>query len=90
MLIVPRRSSSPYSNTCTELSLFAGLFSLVPVLGLVIGPLAIGLGVAGLLARRKNPLLHGKRSAIAGIILGAFTTAFNWTAIVVALVHPMM
>jgi uncharacterized protein YqgC (DUF456 family) len=60
----------PYRNGAALAAYYIGVFGLIPILGFVFGPLAIILGVIGLVKARKNPQAHGTGHAIAGIVLG--------------------
>ncbi len=60
----------PVDNPLAVRSYSVSLYGLIPVAGAVCGPLAAGLGVAGLLHRAKKPDGGGANFATAGIILG--------------------
>lgn len=60
----------PYRNGMALAAYYCGIFGLIPILGFVLGPLALIFGVLGLIAARKNPDAHGTGHAVAGIILG--------------------
>lgn len=57
-------------------SLILGIVSFIPLVGILLGIIAIGLGIAGLVYINKNNL-SGKGFAIAGIILGALGIIFS-------------
>jgi hypothetical protein len=60
----------PSSNPSALAAYYCGVFSLIPCLGFVLGPVAFGLGLAGLGALRKDPSKLGKVHAWFGIVLG--------------------
>jgi uncharacterized protein YqgC (DUF456 family) len=60
----------PYTNPAALAGYYCGFGSLLPVLGCLLGPLAIILGIMGMLKVRKNPEAHGTAHAITGILLG--------------------
>jgi hypothetical protein len=60
----------PYRNGAALAAYYCGVFGLIPVLGFLLGPIALILGVIGLVKARKNPKAHGTGHAIAGIVLG--------------------
>jgi hypothetical protein len=77
----------PTGNPLALIAYYCGVFSLIPCVGLLLGPMALGLGIAGLKAHRRNPQLFGKGHAWAGIILGAITGLGNWAGLVVMIVN---
>lgn len=56
---------------------YTGLFAIVPFLGLVLGIIAIVLGVRALRAVGRDPGVRGKTHAWVGIILGSIFLLFN-------------
>ncbi len=67
----------PWKNPTAVYSYGVGLAALTPVLGLVLGPIAILLGLIGFVHRRLRPKVHGTNFAVAGIVLGLLNTLFN-------------
>jgi hypothetical protein len=61
----------PYKNPMGLMAYYAGVFALIPCVGLVLGPAAFILGILGLRYGNKYPTAGGKGHAIAGIVLGA-------------------
>ncbi|HEX5271332.1 MAG TPA: hypothetical protein VFW33_12625, partial [Gemmataceae bacterium] len=55
-----------------------GLLSLVPGLALLFGPLALLLGLVGLVVGRFKGMARGTRDVVAALGLGLLTTAGNW------------
>lgn len=60
----------PYKNPRALIAYYLGLFSLIPVLGLLLGAAAVPLGISGLRKRKKNPLIRGSVHAWIGIVFG--------------------
>lgn len=68
----------PYRNPKALIAYYLGVFSLIPCLGLALGPAALLLGILGLDYKKKNPTAGGTGHAIAGIVLGLLTSIGNW------------
>jgi len=60
----------PYKNGKALAAYYCGVFSLIPVLGCVLGVVAIVLGVLGLQYASQHPRARGKGHAVTGIVLG--------------------
>jgi hypothetical protein len=67
----------PWKNPTAVYSYGVGLAALMPVLGVVLGPIAVLLGLIGFVHRRLRPKVHGTNFAVAGIVLGLLNTALN-------------
>ena len=65
----------PYKNPHALIAYYSGVFSLIPCLGIILGPIAVGFGVSGLRARRRNPAVRGHVHAWAAIVLGSIVIA---------------
>ena len=76
----------PTKNPTALTAYYLGIFSLIPCIALILGPLAVVLGILGLKAHGKNPAVRGKGHAIAGIVIGGFTTVINLASIAYLLV----
>jgi hypothetical protein len=63
----------PYKNLRALFSYYAGIGALIPVLGLLLAPVAMILGILGLLYRRDHPEAKGTAHAIVGIVLGTLS-----------------
>jgi hypothetical protein len=68
----------PTSNPSALKGYYIGLFSIMPVLGLIMGPAGIWLGVRGLRAIRETPGLPGKGHAITAIVGGILGCVVNY------------
>lgn len=75
----------PYRNSRALASYYLGIFSLIPVLGVFLGPAALILGTQGYEHARRRPEAQGKAHAVIGISLGALTTLVNWGFVLVVL-----
>jgi hypothetical protein len=71
----------PYKNGRALAAYYIGVFSLIPIAGLILGPLALLFGALGILYVRKNPTAKGTAHAVVGLILGAMTTVANYGCI---------
>jgi uncharacterized protein YqgC (DUF456 family) len=60
----------PYTNPMALAGYYCGFGSLLPALGCLLGPIAVVLGIMGLVKVKKNPEAHGTAHAITGILLG--------------------
>jgi hypothetical protein len=78
----------PYKNPKALISYYTGILSLLPVLGLVLGPIALILGVAGLRYVSAHPKARGTAHAIVGIILGTLATLGNFSCMIIFLLMP--
>jgi hypothetical protein len=68
----------PTTNPKALIGYYIGLFSIMPVFGLAMGPIAIWLGSQGLRAIREAPGLPGKGHAITAIVGGIFGCLVNY------------
>jgi hypothetical protein len=68
---------TPWRNPPAVYSYVTSLFGLVPIAGLVLGPIAIALGVIGRVRLRRQPDIRGGNFAGAGIILGSIDSVTN-------------
>ena len=89
---VPHRSDSPvnaiipYKNPLALTAYYLGVFSLIPVLGILLGIAAVWLGIAGLKRRKAQPHLGGAAHAWIGIVLGGFSV-FGQLALILVLTY---
>ena len=63
----------PYRNPKSLVSYYCGVFGLIPVLGFVLGPIALIFGILALKYVGQNPSAKGTGHAITGIVLGSLT-----------------
>jgi hypothetical protein len=68
----------PYKNGKALAAYYCGVFSLVPCLGNLLGPVAIVLGLMGLRYAREHPTAKGTGHAITGLVLGSITSLLYW------------
>src|SRR2546421_7451514 len=57
------------------------IYSMVPVLGLLLGPLAILLGWLALRRGRSIPEFRGRALCVAAMIIGALVTLTQWSGL---------
>lgn len=72
----------PIGNGMSLAAYYCGVFSLIPGVALVLGPLAIIFGFMGLSRAKQYPEVKGKGHSIAGIVLGGLTTLGHLVVIV--------
>ncbi len=70
----PMSGIIPYRNPAALIGYYLAVFSLIPILGILLGIPAFVLGIVGLRKRLKNPRLKGLAHAWIAIIGGALTT----------------
>jgi hypothetical protein len=80
----------PYKNGRALAAYYLGVFSLIPCVGLLLGPAGLILGILGLRYVKANPTAKGTGHAIAGIVLGGLTTLFNWGGLIGAVVMMIL
>ena len=61
----------PYKNPKALVSYYCGVFSVIPCIGLILGPIAISMGVLGLKYRKTHETAGGTAHAWIGIVLGS-------------------
>ena len=72
---------TPWRNRPAVYSYLTSLYGLIPLAGLVLGPVAILLGIVGWLRYRRQPDVRGSNFAGAGIVLGSIDLLFNLAGI---------
>jgi hypothetical protein len=68
---------TPWKNPAAVYAYYVSLAALIPVVGLVLGPIAIVLGLIGLIRLRLRPEVFGANFVFAGILLGVLNTFLN-------------
>jgi len=63
----------PYRNGLALGAYYCGVFGIVPILGYILAPTALVLGIMGLRYSRRYPKARGGGHAITGIILGCLS-----------------
>jgi hypothetical protein len=76
----------PYKNAKALTAYYLGVFSLIPCLGIILGPIAIILGFLGLAHAKKHPEARGQAHAIVGIVLGGLVLAGHVALVALGLV----
>lgn len=69
----------PLHNATAVSGYYLAIFGLAPLVGLVLGPLALTLGVVGLHHALREPEVRGGNHAMFAIVLGVLETVFNWS-----------
>lgn len=67
----------PHRNSAALIGYYIAIAGLIPVLGLILGPIAVFMGVKGERLRRANPSAHGSVHAWIAIVLGGMVTVLN-------------
>jgi len=62
----------PYKNSPALIAYYLGVFSLIPLIGVLLGIPAFFLGLKGLRVAREHPEARGKAHAWVGILAGGF------------------
>jgi hypothetical protein len=70
-------SFTPWKNPPAVYAYTVALIGMTPVLGLVLGPVAVGFGLAGLVRFRRDPEVKGASFVRAGIVIGALDFVVN-------------
>lgn len=76
----------PYKNGMALAGYYCGVVGLIPVLGLILGILAIIFGIVGLRHKSRHPAHGGTAHAIVGIVLGSLAAIGNWTVAILILI----
>ena len=77
----------PYKNPPALTAYYLGVFSLIPLLGCLLGPAALIMGVIGLRKRKKQPQCRGAAHAWTGIVLGGLSTAGHLAVVVLFVIN---
>ncbi|MFA6045800.1 MAG: hypothetical protein WC718_12525 [Phycisphaerales bacterium] len=72
----------PYRNKAALVGYYVSIGSLIPGLGLLLGPAAMVLGVMGIKRVRAEPKVRGTAHAIVALVLGSITTLGYWGLVV--------
>ena len=72
----------PYKNGKALAAYYTGVFSLIPCLGAILGPIAVVLGIMGLKYAKQHPKASGQAHAVVGIVLGGLTGLGNIGAVI--------
>ncbi|TMQ32179.1 MAG: zinc ribbon domain-containing protein [Planctomycetota bacterium] len=76
----------PYKNPKALASYYLGIFSLIPIIGLLLAIVAIALGILGFRDRNRNPRIKGTAHAIVGVSLGVFSLIAHLAVLIVLIV----
>ncbi len=83
--IGPGPAMIPTRNPAALVGYYVSVFSLIPFLGILLGIVAVILGVIGMVKRSRNPDIRGLAHAWVAIILGTITTLV-YSALLVAII----
>jgi len=76
----------PYRNMPALFAYYCGVFSLIPCLGGILGPVALILGIVGLRVAANQPTAKGRVHAWIGIILGGLIFLVHLAFVVVSVI----
>jgi hypothetical protein len=76
----------PYKNPPALIAYYLGIFSFIPLLGLLLGVAALVLGIMGLNRAAQDPQARGRVHAWIGIIVGGFFALLYAVAAILMLV----
>jgi hypothetical protein len=76
----------PANNPKSLVAYYTGIFGWMPLLGLVLGPVALIFGIKGYKAYKANPQLRGRTHSLVGIIGGGIGIAINFGCVAFYLV----
>lgn len=68
----------PYKNVAALVGYYTSIGALIPVVGLIAGPVAVWLGVKGLKAVKADPRVHGTVHSWVAIVLGGLASFAYW------------
>lgn len=72
----------PLNNGMALAAYYCGVFSFIPCVSGVLGPLAVIFGFIGLAKANRHPEAKGKGHSIAGIVCGGITTLLTLAGVV--------
>lgn len=72
----------PYHNAMALAGYYVGVFSLIPCVGLILGPLGLIFGIVGLRRVNRNPEIKGTGHAVTAIVLGGIATLGNYGVLI--------
>lgn len=73
----------PYRNPLALAAYYVSVFALIPLVGMILAPIAIALGIAGLVARRRMPQRRGAAHAWVAITLSLLILAAHIAGVVI-------
>jgi len=76
----------PYKNTSALVGYYVSIAALIPIVGLVAGPVAVVLGVKGLKAVKADPRVHGTAHAWVAIVLGGLASLLYWGIVLIMVI----
>jgi hypothetical protein len=76
----------PYKNGKALAAYYCGVFALIPCVGLILGPIALILGIMGLQYAKEHPRARGQAHAIVGIVLGGLVLLAHVGGILVMII----
>ena len=75
----------PTRNQQALMGYYFAVFSVIPMIGLGLGPIGLWYGIRGLTAVKENPELPGKTHCVVAVTLGSITTIAHWLTMIFVL-----
>ncbi len=86
--VVSEESDTPFSSQSVDArgrsavrAYLVSLYALIPVVGLLLGPLALVMGLLAWLRGRRDPAFKGKSLCKAAVLLGSLLTVTQWAGL---------
>lgn len=92
IMIQPRAESIkehvlPLKNQAALIGYYCAIFCIIPVLGLLMGPVAIGYGLVGMERSRSLTRSIGYGHGLFAVVLGIIGTVLNYSGVVAVVVY---
>ena len=82
----PAITPVPDPNPLARIAYRYAVMGLIPLVGLIFGPLALAWGILGLRREKVNPSIKGRARCLFGIGLGSLELLTNWIGLALILV----
>jgi ribosomal protein L40E len=79
----------PYKNPKALLSYYFGIFSLVCVIGMILAPVGLVLGIMGIRYRNAHPEAKGTAHAVVGITLSSISLLAHLAVVVIIIIGAL-
>jgi len=80
----------PYKNGLALAGYYVGVFSLIPIVGFILGPLGLIFGIVGLRRVNRNPEIKGTGHAVTAIVLGGLSSLVHFGLLAVIVIGGIM
>lgn len=72
----------PAKNKPSLIAYYLGIFSFIPLIGWIVAPAAVALGVIGLRNNLKDANIRGRTHAIVGIVVGSIFSILHYGCLI--------